>query len=109
VDKDLTAALLARSLAADALVILTDVAAVEDGYGTPQARPIRHTTPRDLRARAFPAGSMAPKAEAACRFVEATGGMAAIGRLSDAEALLDGKAGTIITADPGRVNDRPGG
>ena len=109
VDKDLTAALLARSLAADALVILTDVDAVEDGYGTPQARPIRHTTPRDLRARAFPAGSMAPKAEAACRFVEATGGMAAIGRLSDAEALLDGKAGTIITADPGRVNDRPGG
>ena len=96
VDKDLTAALLARSLAADALVILTDVDAVEDGYGTPQARPIRHTTPRELRARTFPAGSMAPKAEAACRFVEATGGMAAIGRLDDAEALLDGKAGTII-------------
>ena len=49
VDKDLTAALLARDLAADALVILTDVDAVEDGYGTPQARPIHRATPRAAR------------------------------------------------------------
>jgi carbamate kinase len=96
VDKDLTAALLAQDLAADALVILTDVDAVEDGYGTPQARPIHRATPQELRTRTFPAGSMAPKVEAACRFVEATGGMAAIGRLDDAEAFLDGKAGTIV-------------
>jgi carbamate kinase len=100
VDKDLTAALLARALAADALVILTDVDAVEDGYGTPQARPIRRTTPRELRARAFPGGSRGPTVDAASRFAEATGGMAAIGRLDDAQALLDGKAGTVITADP---------
>ena len=97
VDKDLTASLLARMLAADALVILTDVDAVEDGYGTPQARPIRQATARELRGRSFPAGSMGPKVEAACRFAEATGGMAAIGRLDDAEALAEGKAGTIIT------------
>jgi carbamate kinase len=45
---------------------------------------------------------MRPKVEAACRFVEETGGMAAIGRLDDAEALLERKAGTIITNDPGR-------
>ena len=96
VDKDLTAALLARDLAADALLILTDVDAVEDGYGTPQARPIHRATPQELRARPFPAGSMGPKVEAACRFVEATGAMAAIGRLDDAEALLAGKAGTIV-------------
>lgn len=96
VDKDLTAALLASDLAADALVILTDVDAVEDGYGTPQARPIHRATPQELRARPFPAGSMGPKVDAACRFVEATGGMAAIGRLDDAESLLDGKAGTIV-------------
>lgn len=97
VDKDLTASLLARVLAADALLILTDVDAIEEGYGTPQARPIRHITPRELRTRSFPAGSMGPKVEAVCRFVEATGGMAAIGRIDDAEALLHGKAGTIIT------------
>jgi carbamate kinase len=102
VDKDLTASLLGRVLSADALVILTDVDAVQDGYGTPQARPIRQTTPRELRARSFPAGSMGPKVEAACRFVEAAGGMAAIGRLDEAEALLDGNAGTIVASDPWR-------
>jgi carbamate kinase len=96
VDKDLTAALLARALGAEALLLLTDVEAVIDGYGTPQARPIRQTTPRDLRARSFPAGSMGPKVEAVCRFVESTGAMAAIGRLSDASALLTGTAGTIV-------------
>ena len=97
IDKDLTAALLARELGADALLILTDVAAVEDGYGTPGARPIHHATTRELRARTFPAGAMGPKVEAACRFAEATGGLAAIGRLDDAEALLAGKTGTIVT------------
>jgi carbamate kinase len=97
VDKDLTAALLARDMAADALVILTDVDAVQDGYGTPHARPIHRATPQELRARPFPAGSMGPKVEAACRFVEATDGMAAIGRLVDVEALLDGEAGTMVS------------
>ena len=98
VDKDLTAALLARSMAAGALIMLTDVAAVEDGYGTPHARPIRRATPREMRSYSFPAGSMGPKVAAACRFVEATGGMAAIGRLEDVAALLDGTAGTIVMA-----------
>jgi carbamate kinase len=97
VDKDLTASLLARELNADALLLLTDVAAVQDGYGTPQARPIRRATPAELRARAFPAGSMGPKVEAVCRFVDATGKPAAIGRLGDAQALLAGQAGTLVT------------
>jgi carbamate kinase len=97
VDKDLTAALLARELHADALLLLTDIDAVQDGFGTAQARPIRRATPAQLRARSFPAGSMGPKIEAVCRFVEATGKMAAIGQLSDAQALLDRKAGTIIS------------
>jgi carbamate kinase len=88
--------LLARDLHADALLLLTDVAAVQDGYGTPQARAIRHATPAELRARSFPAGSMGPKIEAVCRFVEATGKPAAIGQLADAQALLAGQAGTII-------------
>ena len=96
VDKDLTAALLAESVSAGALLLLTDVPAVMDGYGTPQARPIRRATPAELRGRSFPPGSMGPKIEAACRFVEATGGIAAIGRLDDAAALLDGTAGTLV-------------
>jgi carbamate kinase len=96
VDKDLTAALLAQAVDANALLLLTDVDAVIDGYGTPQARPIRRATPGELRARSFPAGSMGPKVEAACRFVEKTGGMAAIGRLDAAAALLRREAGTIV-------------
>jgi carbamate kinase len=96
VDKDLTAALLARAVGADALLLLTDVDAVIDGYGTPQARPIRHATTSELRARSFAGGSMGPKVEAACRFAEATGAIAAIGRLDQVGALLDGTAGTTV-------------
>ncbi len=95
-DKDLTAALLARDTGADALLLLTDVPAVIDGYGTTRARPIRRATPAQLRALSFPDGSMGPKVEAACRFAEATGGPAAIGQLADAAALLAGTAGTIV-------------
>jgi carbamate kinase len=97
VDKDSTAGLLAEALDADLLVVLTDVAGVETGYGTPAARPIRRATPADLRGLRFPAGSMGPKVEAVCRFVELTGGTAAIGSLRDVEAILTGKAGTIVT------------
>ena len=96
VDKDLAAAVLARAVGADALLLLTDVDAVIDGYGTPHAQPIRRSTATELRTRSFPAGSMGPKVEAACRFVEATGGIAAIGRLDHASALLDGTAGTTV-------------
>ena len=77
VDKDLTAALLAQDLDADALLLLTDVAHVEIGYGTPDARLIAGPPPPSCgpaTGRRFPAGSMGPKVEAACRFVEATGG-----------------------------------
>ena len=98
IDKDLAAAKLAIALRADALLLLTDVAAVQDEYGTPRARPIRRTTPAWMRSRSFPAGSMGPKVEAACRFAEATGKPAAIGRLTDAQDLLAGRTGTIIAS-----------
>jgi carbamate kinase len=97
VDKDLTAALLAQGLGADALLLLTDVEAVKDGFGTPHAQPIHWASPGDLRTRSFPAGSMGPKVEAVCRFVEATGKMAGIGQLADAGALLRRDAGTTVT------------
>ena len=97
VDKDRTAALLARLLRAHALLLLTDVPAVEVDHGTPAARAIRHTSVEELRRLHFPEGSMGPKVEAACDFVRATGHTAAIGRLKDAEALLAGTAGTIVS------------
>lgn len=98
VDKDLTASLLARELDADALLLLTDVDAVYQDYGTAQARPIHRLAVGTVRADAFPAGSMRPKIEAAKRFVTATGGQAAIGSLVEAAELLAGKAGTSIVA-----------
>ncbi len=100
IDKDLAAELLARSLAADVLLMLTDVDAVVADWGSPDAHPIRHATPEELRSRTFASGSMGPKVEAACRFVEATGGAAAIGALEDAAAILAGTAGTTISLNP---------
>jgi carbamate kinase len=99
VDKDLTAAVLADRLHADALLLLTDVAHVEIGFGTTAARPIEHATVSELRRLNLPAGSMGPKVEAACRFVEAGGRIASIGRLEDAFALLAGSAGTSVVAE----------
>jgi carbamate kinase len=97
VDKDLATSVLAESLEADALLLLTDVPAVMRGYGTPDAEPILRATPAALRRENFPAGSMGPKVEAVCRFVEITGDMAGIGALTDAELILGGKAGTVVT------------
>jgi carbamate kinase len=97
IDKDLGAALLARQLDADALMLLTDVDGVEVGFGTPDSTLIRHATPSGLRAGSFPAGSMGPKVDAACRFVEATGRRAMIGRLQDAVELLQGSRGTTVS------------
>ncbi|WP_134661395.1 MULTISPECIES: carbamate kinase [unclassified Amycolatopsis] len=98
VDKDLTAALVAREIGADALLLLTDVESVQDDYGTPRARPIREVSSRELRSRRFPAGSMGPKVDAACRFVENGGKFAAIGKLTAAGELAAGTAGTIVRA-----------
>jgi carbamate kinase len=97
IDKDLTAALLAETVHADALLLLTDVEAVETDFGRPGSTPIRIATVGELRGRRFPDGSMGPKVEAACRFAERTGGLAAIGALTHAVALLAGTAGTRVT------------
>lgn len=96
IDKDLAGALLARSLEAEAYLMLTDVEAVMEGWGGPDPRPIARTTVAELRGRDFAAGSMGPKVEAACDFAEATGCPAYIGRLADAAAILAGRAGTRV-------------
>lgn len=97
VDKDLTTSMLAEALDADALLVLTDVPYVQRNFGKPDAEPILRATPAALQRENFPAGSMGPKVDAVCRFVEVTGDMAAIGRLEDAVDIVNGKAGTIVT------------
>jgi len=104
VDKDLSAALLADALAADVLLLLTDVDAVYADWDSDSRKPIARATPKQLRSASFAAGTMGPKVEAACRFVEASANegrsrRAAIGALEDAEAVLAGTAGTRIETD----------
>ena len=98
IDKDLASSLLAIGVEADVLVLATDVDAVYAGWGTPGQERIARTTPGRLRELDFAAGSMGPKVEAVCRFVEATGRRAAIGRLGDIPALIEGTAGTQVTS-----------
>lgn len=97
IDKDLATAQLAVALDAGALLLLTDVTAVQDGWNTDAPQPIRRATASELRARSFAGGSMGPKVEAACRFAEQTGRAAAIGALDQAALLLDGVHGTTVT------------
>ncbi len=96
IDKDRASALLAEEVGADCLILATDVDAVYRGWGTPEERPIRHASPADLRHQDFPSGSMGPKVEAACTFVENTGRKATIGALEDIAKMLAGEAGTVI-------------
>jgi carbamate kinase len=99
IDKDLATELLARDLGADLYVMLTDADAVYVDWGKPTQRAIRRATPDALSALQFPAGSMGPKVEAACRFVRATGKRAAIGELSQLDRILAGEAGTTVDPD----------
>jgi carbamate kinase len=99
IDKDWASELLARELQADIFVIATDTDGVYLDWGTPETRLIERTTPSALAGCAFPAGSMGPKVEAACHFVNATGRRAAIGALKDIEAIVGGTAGTQVLPD----------
>jgi carbamate kinase len=101
IDKDLCSGVLAHALQADCLVIATDVAAVYLNWGTPQQRALGQVSPKTLAGMHFPAGSMGPKIDAACRFVRASGQRAVIGSLDQIEAMLAGEAGTQITMNGG--------
>jgi len=96
IDKDLCSELLARELGADLFVMATDAEAVFIDWGTPQAKAIHRANPEAILEHKFPAGSMGPKVDAACRFAKVTGHKAAIGALADIEAIVRGEKGTII-------------
>jgi carbamate kinase len=100
IDKDLGAALLARTVAADVLVIATDVPHAVLRFGTPDAEPLGRVTVAQMRhhlaAGHFASGSMGPKVDAACRFVEHGGSHAAITRLDQILEAVAGDAGTLV-------------
>jgi carbamate kinase len=106
IDKDLASALLALQVNADLLVMATDVDGAYLYWGTPRARRIKRTTPGNLRKVDFAPGSMGPKVEAACRFVEATGKRAVIGALADIHKLISGETGTQVTPGWDEGGDR---
>jgi carbamate kinase len=100
IDKDLAAAVLARTVGADVLVVATDVDAAILGYGTEDERPVGRVTPEQMRSYAaeghFASGSMGPKVEAAIRFVEAGGTRSVITSLLRITDAVRGGTGTVI-------------
>jgi carbamate kinase len=107
VDKDLAAAVLARDLGAELLLILTDVDAVYKDWGKPTKQALTRVTVDEAerldRESQFGEGSMAPKIRAAVDFVRRTGGRAVITALPKGRDAVRGKAGTTITASAENV------
>ena len=100
-DKDRTAALLAKIVAADTLLILTDVDRVALNYGKPNQKALDRMTVQDCRKYLmegqFPPGSMGPKIESAVDFLSNSAGKrVVIASLENAERALEGTAGTTI-------------
>jgi carbamate kinase len=101
VDKDRVSAILGTQLEAEVLMFMTNVEAVFEGWGTPQAKPIRRLSVEQAETMAaggsLDAGGMKPKVEAAAGFVRRGGKRAIIARLSEGPAALRGETGTTIT------------
>ncbi|MGZ8577935.1 MAG: carbamate kinase [Actinomycetota bacterium] len=103
VDKDLSAAILAKEVDASVLLILTDVPKVQRGYGSLMPEDIDRMSTGEasllMKKGEFGTGSMGPKVEAAIRFVEGGGERAVIADLDQALPALRGEAGTEISRD----------
>jgi carbamate kinase len=101
IDKDRASALLARELAADRLVILTDVPAVYRHFGTARQDELRELGADEAEALLpeLAAGSIGPKVEASVAYVRATGHQALITSAAMLGDALAGRAGTRIHLD----------
>jgi carbamate kinase len=103
VDKDRTAAILAQALDAEILLILTDVEAVYQGFGTASAVAVPRMTvaeaERMVAAGQLGEGSMRPKVDAAISFLRSGGRRAVIAELGSGPAALRGETGTTIVAE----------
>ena len=103
IDKDLGAALLAVTVDAEVLVVATDVPHAVLRWGRPDAEQLGRVGVSRMRehlaAGHFASGSMGPKVEAACRFVEHGGRRAVITRLDQILDAVAGSAGTVVVPD----------
>lgn len=100
IDKDLASQVLASSLGADILIILTDVKGVALNFASHNQIWLDKINIKEarkyLKEGQFQAGSMGPKVEAAVRFIEKGGKKTIIAHLKDLLPALDGRAGTLI-------------
>jgi carbamate kinase len=103
VDKDLSAAVLARDLDAELLLILTNVEAVYVDWGHSTQRALRRLSVAEAdrldRLGTFGEGGMAPKVRAAVNFVRDSDRRAVIAELSKGRAAVRGESGTTITQE----------
>lgn len=107
IDKDLASAVLARDLHADLLVIATDVEGVFLDWRGDDEQMILAAHPAAVDPDDFAAGSMGPKVRAAVQFAQETSGTAVIGSLNQIDELLDGRAGTRISAQTDGIKLTP--
>lgn len=98
IDKDLTSAVLAESIGAKALIILTDAEGIYRDFSSRSQLIDRIDAPK-LRELipTLAEGSIRPKAEAACDFVESGGSFSVIAGLEHLDRALSGEAGTRVT------------
>jgi carbamate kinase len=104
IDKDLSAALLASAIKADALVISTGVEKVALNFGKPDQIWLEHLTLAQAKeylatGTHFAKGSMAPKIEAAVRYLEHGGTRTIITNTENLWRAVAGETGTHITRD----------
>ena len=105
IDKDKAGALLATSLNADALIMLTDVEYVYlDWKDVQKRRALKTITPEEISLHSFAEGSMGPKVFAAAEFVRKGGRWAAIGSLEKLTEIMDGTSGTRVIESESRRN-----
>lgn len=102
IDKDASAALLAESLDADMLIILTAVEKVAINFGKPNQEDLNTLTCAEAQQyideEQFAAGSMLPKVQAGMRFAQSgEGRKTLITLLEKARDGINGKTGTVIT------------
>ena len=101
IDKDLTAALFAKLISAEILLILTDEEFVSLNFGKPNEEKLRNLkiidAKKHLKNGQFPIGSMGPKIQSAINFIESGGKKAIITSLEKASIAIEGNSGTVIT------------